>query len=209
MTAYGQIGVYDNALDTPTLCTKSPYNTINMSNDIIDSLYTPVFGNTGDVSEIKISVCNKIQYFISNMSSDGVINLYTPVFSNATDASESISVYINRNRTVLGTKSLYNSILMLPVWAYDFYQEALSGNLVAFPDVSGAISGTTKLNNVLTPNIVVQLYYNVNGRCITQTKTDANGAFSFIGLEKGHAYYTVVAYYPNLNAISYNEVIPL
>lgn len=81
-----------------------------------------------------------------------------------------------------------------------------------YTDATGYISGVVLLDGQPVINTTVRLFYNVNGKFISETKTNENGEFTFLNLEVGKPYYTVIAYnngYNNLikNAISPKKVV--
>jgi hypothetical protein len=94
-----------------------------------------------------------------------------------------------------------NLIKRIPLWAYSAAK--------LFPDTTGKLEGTVKVEGVLWENVMVRLYYKENGFLIDTTYTDSLGRFSFIYLETGNPNYTVIAYRNTFNAIVLDGVAPV
>lgn len=77
-----------------------------------------------------------------------------------------------------------------------------------YVDATGYIAGVVKLEGVVQKNTLVKLYYEPNGKYVSETITDANGLFIFRGLEVGQPYYTVLAYKNNYNVLSKANIRP-
>lgn len=106
-----------------------------------------------------------------------------------------------------GMTQAWNNMRALPVWLAD--TPGLNGinstQLTAITavdnfgllttDVLGALSGTVKINGVAQSYVKVYLYYRPTGQKINAAITDANGAYSFAGLDRSavsnKSYYAV------------------
>lgn len=75
-----------------------------------------------------------------------------------------------------------------------------------FTYTEGYIEGFVTVSGIAWPNVVVRLYYNVDGLLISSTKSDDTGYFRFNMLEYNKDYYTVLAYKDGFNAIVYDGV---
>ena len=73
-------------------------------------------------------------------------------------------------------------------------------------DTTGTLSGIVTEGGTEVPFCVVRLYYRPTGQLIAQTHSDADGLFTFTGLQVGVANYYALALDPD-GGTQYNAVI--
>lgn len=95
----------------------------------------------------------------------------------------------------------------LPWWRND---TSIAYNGAAFfaVDRSGIISGVVLLDETPIPNTDVFLFYLPSMILIRTGKTDANGQYSFDGLDKSSNKYVAVARIPPHNAMIFDTLTP-
>lgn len=116
-------------------------------------------------------------------------------------------VQITQPRGVLGIVSKYSVVYRQATWKFDYVYNRI--DKFPHPDTTGHIEGTVKVEGVIWANVVVRLYYNVNGLLICVTKSDNSGHFRFDNLEVGKGYYSVTAYHEGFNAVIYDQIRPV
>lgn len=97
--------------------------------------------------------------------------------------------------------SPYGLLKLVATWAYT------SSNM--FPNTTGKITGTVKVEGVLWANIEVRLYYKPNGFFIGYTRTNDLGEFAFYNLEVGAPLYYVIASKDTFNAVVMDSIAPV
>jgi hypothetical protein len=112
----------------------------------------------------------------------------------------------------------YEKTLLLP-WYYDYNNHRKEGliipNETLLPDNTGRIKGRVDVFNIPQPNILVNLYYNVNGNKINSVITDENGEYEFYGLKSWENFYQAEAHIFPYNAaildniMAKSDIIPL
>jgi len=98
---------------------------------------------------------------------------------------------------------------ILAVWGFDYLNN--TREKLKFPDLSGHIQGTVKVEGVLRKDIIVRLYYIPNGLFIASTLTNSLGEFRFNNLEVGKDLYDVYAYVEaeSFNAVVFHKIRPV
>lgn len=96
----------------------------------------------------------------------------------------------------------------IPWWRSDV-TGTLNGQAFWNLNRSGVLSGSVETDGTLTPYADVYLYYMANGTLLEKTRCDSGGYFSFKGLGNDRREYTVVAYIPPLQALIFDQLLPV
>lgn len=71
-----------------------------------------------------------------------------------------------------------------------------------------AITGTTKVNGVLTPNLLVRMYDGVNGQLLDEGYSNGSGVYTFVGQSRADVN-VVVVNPPTYRGLIYDKVVPV
>ena len=185
MANYGSIGVYRNALASISGLMPTTLSTIIPGED----LYSVIIKDR----KLKSVVLQDI--IVSANTQNKAIK--------GTRTSQSVTGISGLMPTSLSivNNSPYGLLKFVPMWAYN------TANM--FPNTTGKITGTVKVEGILWANIEVRLYYKTNGFFIGYTKTNELGEFAFYNLEVGSPLYYVVAFKDTFNAVVLDGIAPV
>lgn len=187
MADYGSIGISRSTLASISGLMPTSFDTIVPNED----LYYSILGNREVCAKFIVPIENIVETSIQRRVEVPVVftNHIVPITAMMPPTLNTVN------------NSPYGLLKYIPLWAYT------SSN--PFPDTTGVISGTVKVEGILWDDIEVCLYYKVNGFLVGRTRTNELGEFSFNYLESGKPLYYVVAFKDTFNAVIMDSIPPV